>query len=188
VRLEAAANIEQRAIVLVVVRVDVGCTSIVLHILPVLEVSLLVELNVGLDPLDVAAVADNLPTLCIVLHERLTMAGVGLETIGHRHVVGGLELALLEAACIVLAEVGVIRVACECECGIGRHSVRGCYSIRWNQRIRFQTGTTSNLVLRGNFSDTLPAPTSGLWLISVVGIGFQDLTFFGPLIWNDTAR
>jgi len=116
--LEAAPNVEQRAVVLEVVRVDIGSTSVMLHVIPVVQVSVVVKLLLSLDLLDAAAVAHGLPALRVVLHERLAQARIEIST-GELDVVGRLELAVLEAASVVLAKVGVIRVACECECGVG---------------------------------------------------------------------
>ena len=119
-KLEAAADVEQRTIVLVVVCVDVGCTSVVLHVFPVVKVGLLVKILVGLDLLDASASLDHMPSLRVVLHERLAQAGVEVST-GELDVVGGLKLALLQAHCVVLAELGVVRVAVECESSVGSH-------------------------------------------------------------------
>lgn len=120
--LEAAPNVKQRAVVLVVVRVDVGRTSVVLDVIPVVQVSVIIKLLLSLDLLDVATVAHDLPALRVILHERLAQARIEIST-GELDVVGRLELAVLEAASVVLAEVDVIRVACECECGVGSHLV-----------------------------------------------------------------
>ena len=94
-----------------------------LHVIPVVQVSVVVKLLLSLDLLDAAAVTHDLPALRVVLHERLAVTRVRLQTVWHHHMVGRLELAVLEAASVVLAKVGVIWVACECECGVGSHLV-----------------------------------------------------------------
>jgi len=79
--------------VLVVVRVDVGITTIVLYIIPVADISLLLKLLLSLDTLPAAAAVYCLPTLRVVLHERIADTWVQL-TARQLDVVGGLLLAL----------------------------------------------------------------------------------------------
>ena len=119
--LEAGTDVEEGAIVLVVVDVRVGGPTVVLYVIPLVRVLLGIQLLVGHRALDTDAALNNLPTLRIVLHERLTVAGVEVAT-RKLYMVGRLGIALLEAECIVLAELLVDGVALECEDLVaGRH-------------------------------------------------------------------
>jgi hypothetical protein len=65
----------------------------VLHIVPVIDISLLIKLTLRLDTLDAGSALYSLPALGIVLHERLADTGVEI-TAWKLNVVGRLELAV----------------------------------------------------------------------------------------------
>ena len=87
--------------------VSIGSTTVVLNIVPVIEVSLLIKLLIGPDLLDMHLALDSGPSLGIVLHQRNRITVIGVST-RKACMICGMELTLLQSLDIHLAPLHLV--------------------------------------------------------------------------------